>query len=197
MLPADTTASAAPSPTAAHGADERRVGLGPHGLGRLVVHRHDTVGDDVLEARRVEIRRAEQDRLDLGRDAPRARRRRPPRARGRRRARRRPREPAQASRFLGRGCAQRLDVAAAVRLARRAHAVRLLRRPAVRAGADARRLDAVLGATLVAPGLAGLPLRDGHERLHTVAKGRVAHAPDTSLRPRMSSCPRERERVRT
>ena len=59
---------------------------------------------------------------------------------------------------------QRPDLAPAVRLAGRAGAVRLLRRAAVLARRDARRGDAVLRAALVATGLRGLSLRNGHER---------------------------------
>src|SRR5690349_15378097 len=59
--------------------------------------------------------------------------------------------------------AERLDLAALVRAAGRADAVRALRRPALRADIDARRLDRMRGAALVATGLRGFPLRDGHE----------------------------------
>src|SRR5215467_5940432 len=60
------------------------------------------------------------------------------------------------------GEAERLDLAALVRAAGRADAVRLLRRTALRAGREARRLDRVRGAALVATRLGCLPLRDGH-----------------------------------
>src|SRR3954452_13236430 len=60
--------------------------------------------------------------------------------------------------------AQRLDLAAPVGAAGRADAVRALRRPALRARVDARRLDRVRGAALVATGLGGFPLGDSHER---------------------------------
>ena len=53
-------------PDRADGADERGVGLAPHGCGGLVVHRHGAVGDDVLEPSGVETLGAEQDRVDLG-----------------------------------------------------------------------------------------------------------------------------------
>jgi hypothetical protein len=66
--------------------------------------------------------------------------------------------------------AQRLDVAAPVRLAVRAHAMRSLRLLARRADLDARDGDPVLGAALVAPGFRGFPLGDGHERLLTIAE---------------------------
>src|SRR3954452_9184118 len=60
--------------------------------------------------------------------------------------------------------AERLDVAALVRLAVRAHAMRDLRLPAGRADVHPRSFDAVLGAALVAAGLAGLFLGDCHRR---------------------------------
>ena len=63
---------------------------------------------------------------------------------------------------LRRGRSQRPDLASAIRLARRADAMRLLRRAALLARRDARRGDAVLRATLVAPRLRGLSLRNGH-----------------------------------
>src|SRR3954452_23838712 len=59
--------------------------------------------------------------------------------------------------------AERLAFAALVRAASRADAVCALRRSALRAHVDARRLDRVRGAALVATGLGGFPLRDGHE----------------------------------
>ena len=43
-------------------------------------------------------------------------------------------------------------------------AVRALRRPTLGARVDARRLDRMRGTALVATGLRGFPLRDGHER---------------------------------
>ena len=63
---------------------------------------------------------------------------------------------------LGRGRTERLDVAAAVRVARRADAVRALRLAALRADVQAWRLDLVLRAALVAAGLRGFLLGDGH-----------------------------------
>ena len=52
----------------ADGAHERRVRLEAHHLGRLVVHLDHLARDDVLEAVRVEVGRAEDDGLDaLGR----------------------------------------------------------------------------------------------------------------------------------
>src|SRR3954469_10193549 len=60
--------------------------------------------------------------------------------------------------------AERLDVAALVRLAVRAHAMRDLRLAAGRADVHARRLDAMVGAALVAAGFAGFLLWDGHWR---------------------------------
>ena len=60
------------------------------------------------------------------------------------------------------GVIERLDVAALVRLAVRADAVRPLRLAAGRADVHARRFDPVLGAALVAAGLGGFLLRDSH-----------------------------------
>ena len=75
--------------------------------------------------------------------------------------------------------AERLDVAALVRLAVRADAMRPLRLPAGRADVHARRLDAVLGAALVAAGLGGFLLRDGH-----ASRGSIARAAySSSLQP--------------
>src|SRR5689334_17840265 len=63
---------------------------------------------------------------------------------------------------LGGGRAQRLDLAAGVRLAIRAHAMRLLRPSALRARVDARRLELVRRAALVAARLRRFLLGDGH-----------------------------------
>ena len=60
--------------------------------------------------------------------------------------------------------AERLDLAALVGAAGRADAVRPLRRAALRAGVDARRLELVRRPALVAPRLRCFPLRDSHER---------------------------------
>jgi hypothetical protein len=64
---------------------------------------------------------------------------------------------------------ERLDVAAAVRLAGRADAVRLLRLLAGGAHLEVRDGDPMLRAALVAPRPRRLSLRDGHERLGTIA----------------------------
>ena len=60
--------------------------------------------------------------------------------------------------------AERLDLAAAVGLAVRAHPVGLLGPAALRAGVHARRLDAVVRAPLVPARLGGFFLGDGHWR---------------------------------
>src|SRR6185437_14183709 len=65
---------------------------------------------------------------------------------------------------LGTERAERLDLAAAVRLAVLAHLVRPRRRAAVRAEAQARRGDAVLGPALVAARLRRFSLGDCHQR---------------------------------
>ena len=65
--------------------------------------------------------------------------------------------------------AERLDVPALVRLAVRADAMHPLRLLAGRADLDVRGGERVLGAALVAPRPGCLSLRDGHERLGTIA----------------------------
>src|SRR5205823_10324382 len=62
--------------------------------------------------------------------------------------------------------AERLDLAALVGAAGAADAMGPLGLPALRADVDAGRGDRVRRAPLVAPGLGGLPLRDGHDRRH-------------------------------
>ena len=67
VFPADTTAVCVPVGHCAHRADERRVGLRPHRFDRVVVH-VDRLGRlDELETVVLEGRRAEQNRLDVGR----------------------------------------------------------------------------------------------------------------------------------
>ncbi len=66
--------------------------------------------------------------------------------------------------------AERLDLAAAVRLAGRAHLVRSCRLMAVRAEAQPRRRDAVLGAALVAARLRRFSLGDCHQRPRSIAR---------------------------
>src|SRR5512133_150773 len=79
-----------------------------------------------------------------------------------------PRSPPRASTAtrtvieLRRRCAERLDLAPAVRPAVRADAMRPLRTVALRALVDPRRLEAVRRAALVAACLRGLLLRDSH-----------------------------------
>ena len=100
--------------------------------------------------------------------------RRPRRAMRRRRSRpardRLPSRRPQCGPRLRSGSAERLDLAALVRLARRAHVVRALRLLAGRADVDARRLDPVLGAALVSTCLGGFLLGDCHRRLRSVAQ---------------------------
>src|SRR5579864_6090845 len=72
------------------------------------------------------------------------------------------------------GEAERLDFAALVRAAGRADAVRLLRGAALRAGREARRLDRVRGAPLVAARLGGFPLRDCHSAGQSSRAGLLA-----------------------
>ena len=141
------------------GGDERGVRLRAHGVCRLLVHLDHVGRLDELETVRFEPGGAEEHELDpLGGGVQRARDdlvRRPvashriDRDRG--------------PRLRSRG-AERLDLAAAVRLAGRADVMRPLGLMAGRADVDARRVDAVLRAPLVAAGLGGLFLGDGHER---------------------------------
>src|SRR5205823_6977080 len=70
--------------------------------------------------------------------------------------------------------AKRLDVAAAVGVARRADAVRTRWAAALRTEVQARRLDLVLRAALVAAGLRGFLLGDGHCERRSVAEGYCA-----------------------
>ena len=67
--------------------------------------------------------------------------------------------------------AERFDLAALVRVARRADAMRPLGLMAGRADVDARRFDAVLRAPLVSTGLRCFLLGDCHERLRSIATG--------------------------
>ncbi len=76
-------------------------------------------------------------------------------------------------RTLRRVDAERLDVPALVRLAVRADAMRSLRLLAGRADLEARNGDPVLRAALVAPRPRRLSLRNGHERLLTIAAARA------------------------
>ena len=147
--------------------DERRVGLAPHRLGRLLVHLDQLRRLDEREPVRVEAGRAEERRRRSPSAAassapatisPGARS--PPRASTATRA--------KASGLRSRS-AERLDLAALVRVARRADAVRPLGLMAGRADVDARRLDAVLRAALVATGLRCFLLGDCHERLRSIA----------------------------
>ena len=64
VFPAETTASASPSPTARTARTSEESGLQADDLGRLVVHLDRLARDDVREAVRVEVGRAEDDGLD-------------------------------------------------------------------------------------------------------------------------------------
>ena len=130
--------------------DERAVRLRAHGLDRLLVHRDRLCRLDELEALRVEPLRPVEDRLERVRG-------------GLERARDDLVGPAVAahgvdgdadgvSHGLRSRRSERLDFAPAVRLARRAHAVGLLRLVADRALVHARRLQAMRGPPLVAAG---------------------------------------------
>ena len=158
VLPAETTASALPSPTARHAATSELSGFArtaSAGFSSIAI----TVGRlDELEPVRVEAGRAVEDRDDPVRG-------------GLERAGDDLLRAAVAAhgvdgdadhRAYGTRGAERLDLAALVRLAGRADAVRPLRLAARRADVHARRLDPVLRAALVAAGLRGFLLGDGH-----------------------------------
>ena len=75
---------------------------------------------------------------------------------------------------LRRRGSERLDFAAAIRLARRTDAVRLLRLVADRAFVHAGRLQAMRGPPLVATGARLSALRDCHGRARSIATGRFS-----------------------
>ena len=167
VLPAETTASASPSATSAHGLDEGRVRLRAHRLDGRLLHLDHPGRLDERQAVRIERSASRtapaEARMTLRQQHP----RRSPRARGRRPSRRRQHE--SSAEYLRRlREPQWLDVPALVRLAVRADVVRALRLSARRADLHARDGDSVLRAALVAPGLRRFPLRDGHERLRSI-----------------------------
>src|SRR5438309_1468528 len=135
------------------GGDQRAVRLAADGVGRLLVHGDLLRRRDELETIGLEAGGTEQHRLDLigtsldraGNDLLRP-------AVSPERIDRNPDRHARESTALRGRRPERLDLAPAVRLAVRAHLVRALRMVTVRTDAQARRLDAVLRATLVAPG---------------------------------------------
>ncbi len=160
------------------GPHERRIGLRPDGLGGLLVHLDRVGACDELEPLGIERWRPEQDGSDrLGGGCDGARDdldRRVIAAQG---VDRDADRHGSVRSLLGSRRPQRPDLAPAVRLARRAGAVRLLRRAAVLARRDARRADGVLRSALVATRLRGLALRNGHERLAMVAERRGRLSP--------------------
>ena len=173
MFPAETTASASPSPTArtARTSDEsgfrRTTSAGLSSISTVSVV--TTCG----KAMRVEVGRAEDDGLDAlirrgdgacddlvrGMVAPEG-------VHG---------DPA--AHCLRCGSSERLNVAAPVRLARGAGVMGARRGAAVRAHVDGRHGDAVLSAALVAAGLGCLSLGDCHERPQSVAEHASGRAP--------------------
>ena len=140
-----------------YGRDEARVRLGAHRLGGLLRH-VDPVGcDDELQAVRVETGRPVERDVDpvcgcveCAEDH----------------LARRPVTTQCVDRDARNHAtgleAERLDLAALVRAAGRADAMRPLGRAALRARVDARRLELVLRATLVAAGFGGFSLGDSH-----------------------------------
>ena len=155
-------------------ADERRVGLAAHGLRRLVVHL-DRLGRVTTSSSPWASRPAGPKMIGDGSSADAAATAPATISSGRTVATEgvdgRPGSMAASVAYGAPGVRERLDVAAAVRLAGRAHVVRPRRRPAVRADVRTRGdVDAVLGAALVAAGLRGLSLGDCHERLAVYRK---------------------------
>ena len=135
-----------PSATARHGRDEARVGLRAHRVGRLVGHldrlgRASTSGSPCVSS----PAGPKSDDLD-----PVARRRRARRAITSPGALSPPSASTATRATLRSVEAERLDLAALVGAAGRADAMRPLRRAALRARVDARRLDACVRAALVA-----------------------------------------------
>ena len=154
VFPAETTASASPSPTARHGPRRATSRASPRtasaGFSSIAIASRR---DDVLEPVRVEARRAEEDRLD-------ARRRGVERAGddlvGRAVAPEGVHGDPDRSCALRSGRAERLDLAAPYVLHVGQTWCGRFGEPHCRAHVDARRLDAVLRAALVAAGLRGL-----------------------------------------
>ncbi len=171
VFPAETTASASPLPDRAAGGDERAVRFRADGFRGLVVHRDHLLGGDVLEPACVERGRAVENRDDpvggscerAGDDLIRA----AVAAHGV--------DGDSGGQLRMRGD-QRLDLAALVRLAVRADAMRPLGLAAGRADVDARGFDPVLGTPLVATGFRGFLLGDCHWSRGSIATGRASTA---------------------
>ncbi len=149
-------------------ANEGRVGLRTYGVDRMVVH-VDRVGRlDQPDSAGLEAGRAEQHWLDaVSRGVGRAEDDLP----GGAVATEGVDGHASHAWRLRRVDAERLDVPALVRLAVGADAMHSLRLLAGRADLDVRRRQRVLCAALVAPRPRCLSLRNGHERLGTIAGG--------------------------
>ena len=144
VLPAETIASVVPVGDRADGRDEARVGLCPHRVGRLVGHLDRLGRDDERQALRVEPRGPEERHLDaIGGGVERAEDHLVGRVVSSKRV------DCDASHLRGLD-AERFDLAALIGAAGRADAMGALRRPALRARVDARSLDAVGRAALVA-----------------------------------------------
>ncbi len=160
---------------APHGRHERRVGLGAHGLHRVVLHLDHVRRLERTAGRRCRGPEPVQHGLDLGR------------SRGGGASDDLTGSTVAAHRVDGHSNhvaaylknrdldAERLDVPALVRLAVRADAMRELRLPAIRAYLDARDGDPVLRAALVAPRLGRFPLGDSHERLRSIQAAPFSH----------------------
>ena len=184
VFPAETTASASPFATARTARTSDESGFERTDFDRVVVH-VDRLGRlDELETVRVEGRRAEENRLDVGRGCV-------GRAGddlvGRAITTESVDGNADHARRLRRVEAERLDVPALVRLAVRADAMHPLRLLAGRADLHVRGGERVLRAALVAPRPGCLSLRDGHERLGTIAAA-SALSSARSARGKRRSC---------
>ena len=160
VFPAETTASASPEATARTAATRLESGFArtaSAGFSAMSIRSAAaTSGRPCVSS----VARPVQRHLDaVGGGGQRAQQR--PRA-VRCRPRERRRRSAASRVSLRRVEAERLDLAALVGAAGRADAVRPLRRAALRAGVDPRRLDRVLCTALVAAGLRRFPLRNCH-----------------------------------
>ena len=168
MLPAETTASASPSPTARHAATSELSGFArtaSTGFSCIAISSGASTSSSPPVSRprgpnstgSIVLRAASSAPATISSG---------------------PRSPPMASTATRAGLSQglrsrrseRLDLAPAVRLARRAHAVRLLRLVADRALVDAGRLQAMRRPPLVAARLRLSALRNCHDRPRSIAR---------------------------
>src|SRR6266540_1815794 len=157
VLPAETTARASPSPTARHAATRELFGLARTasvGFSSMAMTSGASISSRPCVSSSFGPTTTGETASDAAASAPAT-------------ISSGPRSPPMASTAtrimrLGDRSAERLDVAAAVRVARRTDPVRTLGTAALRADVQARRLDLVLRATLIAACLRGFFLGDGH-----------------------------------